>query len=205
ADNASNDRSLTLTAGTAGAVVLGGTVGGNQPLNPLTVTNAGTASLRSVFTTRGGGISVAAGGITLNGGLTTGVNGNAGAVTLTGPVTLGANVTVTTDAAVTDANISIAGTVNADLAANNRTLTLLSGTGSFTVTGAIGGLQPIQTLTATNVASGISAGSFGAITTRSGGITISTISGLGVTLSGNLDTTSTGTAGSINLVGATIL
>src|SRR5581483_9428794 len=55
ADNASNDRSLTLTAGTAGAVVLGGTVGGNQPLNPLTVTNAGTASLRSVFTTRGGG------------------------------------------------------------------------------------------------------------------------------------------------------
>src|SRR5204863_352051 len=56
---------------------------------------------------------------------------NAGSVTVTSPsIDLGANVSINTDAAGVDGNITFTGPVNADSAANNRTLTLQAGGGT---------------------------------------------------------------------------
>ncbi len=55
----------------------------------------------------------------------------------------------TTDNSAAGANISVSGTVNADLEANNRNLRFTAGTGSTSVTGAIGSGQALQTVSAT--------------------------------------------------------
>ena len=88
--------------------------------------------------------------IVLNAGITTAGN----AITLSDNVGLGANVTLDSSnsgSSPAGATISVTGTVNADLASNNRTLTLNSGTaGNTTLSGAVGSNQALQNLTVTN-------------------------------------------------------
>src|SRR5439155_8244656 len=115
---------ISLTTTTSGNISLGSETGAIQS---LTVTSAGTASLPAV-TTRDGGISVSANLITLNGNLSTNAIATAGPVTLTGAITLGADVTITTDAATTDANISLSGQVD-----GAHAFTLSAGSGNVTV------------------------------------------------------------------------
>jgi len=199
ADAAANARTLDLIAGT-GAVSLTGTVGGSQPLRSFTVTSANTANLPAI-TTRTGGISVTASSITLNGNLTTTSAANAGPVSITGPVTLKNNITINTNHATgTDGNITITGTTNADAAANARTLDLIAGTGAVSLTGTVGGSQPLRSFTVTSA----NTANLPAITTRTGGISVTASS---ITLNGNLDTTSnlTGNAGPISITGPVTL
>ena len=116
ADNAANNRALTLNS--TGATTLGGAVGGVQSLGSLTTDAGGTTQI--------------------NGGAVT----TSGAQTYNDGVVLGANTTLNAGAG----NISFASTVNADNAANNRTLTLNS-TGTTTLGGAVGGTQSLGSLT----------------------------------------------------------
>ncbi len=88
--------------------------------------------------------------ITLNDGITTAGN----AITLNDNVGLGTNVTLDSTnggGSPAGATIGITGTVNADLASNNRTLNLTGGSaGNVTLSGAVGGTQSLQNLTVTN-------------------------------------------------------
>ena len=111
ADSAGNNRTLTLASGTVGNITLTGAVGGTQALQTFTISNGNSVSLPAI-TTRDGGISVTSMYITLNGNLSTDSTVTAGAVGLVGAVTLGADVTIDTDAATTDANITIPGQID---------------------------------------------------------------------------------------------
>ena len=79
-----------------------------------------------------------AGGIALNGGT---IDLGNGIFTAQDAVTLGANTTITANG-----GIVFQGTINADNAGNNRTLTLNS-SGAVTLSGAVGATQALQTLT----------------------------------------------------------
>ena len=211
-----NDRNITLETRNqvgdgAGGIDLTGSAHGNnfeiktQGTGTITITGstdggaAGNVTLGKL-TTAGGTINVTTnnGTITLKNNLTT----PGGAVSLTGAVALGANVTVDTtnaDGTAAGANITASSTINADSAGNNRTLTLLAGTaGNISLSGAIGGTQPLQTFT---VSSGNSV-TLPAITTRDGGISVTSQY---ITLNGNLSTDSTVTAGAVVLTGAVTL
>jgi hypothetical protein len=77
ADSAANNRALTLTAGTGGAVTLPGAVGGTEALGALTVSSSNTVTVAAVTTT--GNIQLnAQNDITLSGAL----NAGAGTVTI---------------------------------------------------------------------------------------------------------------------------
>ena len=112
---------FALTANTAGATVFGGTVGSGAALASLTTDGNGMSAI------------------------------NAGAITTTGnqtygdPVVLGANNTLTS----TGGNVAFASTVNADAAANNRTLTVNAPAGSVIFSGNIGNTQPLADLDVT--------------------------------------------------------
>src|SRR5262249_192546 len=95
-------------------------------------------------------------------------------------------------------NIMITGTVNADAAANNRTFSLIAGTGSVQVTGAIGGSQPVQTFTITSAGSA----SLQNVPTRSPRITITPPT---PTLNPTLSPNSSATAGNASITGAVVL
>ena len=164
-----------------------------RPLKTFTVSSANNASL-SAITTRDGGISVTASGITLTGTLATDALAIAGPVSLTGPVTLGGNISLDSDATTTDANLSFSSTIDAGATANSRTLTLAAGTGTVSFGGAIGSSQPLQAFTITSGSST----SLPAITTRTGGIDVTAGT---ITITGNLTTTATATADPLSLTG----
>src|SRR5439155_155976 len=103
-------KALTLTARTGSNQGSGAGTDITGAVESLTVSSAGTASLPAV-TTRDGGISVTASAITLNGDLLTNSIATAGPVLLTGAVTLGTDLTINTDAATTDANMTLSGPI----------------------------------------------------------------------------------------------
>src|SRR6185295_7332496 len=102
-DSSVNDRTLTITAD-GGTVTLGGNVGAGV--------NGSLADL-----------DVTASTINLNGGTVRVDDQGGNTATLTGAVVLGANVTIDTDGAP-DNTLSFSSTIDADAAANNRTLTI---------------------------------------------------------------------------------
>ncbi|HEX2830690.1 MAG TPA: autotransporter-associated beta strand repeat-containing protein [Burkholderiales bacterium] len=119
-DAAANNRTLTVTAG-AGTATFGGSIGTTQALADLDVTAGSIA------------FNAASAIVNDQGGNT---------VTLNGPVTLGQSATFNTDGAA-DNNITFGSTINADLAANNRTLTVTAGTGTATFSGNVGATQTL--------------------------------------------------------------
>ena len=167
------------TITTAGAALTSGAVagndGGNVNLTGANVTVAGintSGSNGRGVGNHGGGdagsITIDATGgtptITLEGNLTatggdstgnaTVTAGNGGAVTLMDPVTLGANVIVDAQrgagtAVQTSGNVWFQGAVNADSAANNRTLTINTG-GTTEFDSAVGSVQSLLSLTTDN-------------------------------------------------------
>ena len=127
----------------------------SDPLTIQSPTTTGTVTVNGPITGLGNGSVTLTGGtgttpITLNDGITTAGN----AIALNDNVGLGTNVTLDSTnggGSPAGANIGITGTVNADLALNNRTLNLTGGTaGSVTLSGAVGGTQSLQNLTVTN-------------------------------------------------------
>ena len=114
------------------------------------------------------------GNVTATGGDSTGNSaaaGNGGAVTLMDPVTIHANVVVNAQrgAGTTVQNsgkVWFQGTVNADAAANNRTLTINTG-GTTEFDGALGGVQSLASITTD------SAGDAGEVTQLGGNVTTS--------------------------------
>src|SRR5438093_11469635 len=189
---------LDLYAGTGGTLTVNGAVGGGTPVQHFYVWSANLATLPAI-TTRDGGIFFGGTNVTLTGNIATNAVATAGPFFASSAITLGANVTINTDASATDNYAFFTNTINADAAGNNRTLTLITGTGTGYVDtqGAIGGVQALNAFTA----SGGSAYLW-AITTGSGGINV-TQTGAGlVFLSGALTTTSNG---NISVVAATSL
>ena len=186
----------------SGAVTVSATTF-NDPVTIQSPAGSGTVTVNGAITGAGNSSVTLTGGtgatpISLNAGITT-----AGStITLNDHVGLGANVTLdTTNAAGSPAGntITFAGTTNADSAGNNRTLTLNGGyNGNITLTGAVGGSQALQTLTVSNA----NAVSLPAVTTQSGGISVTANA---ITLNGNLSTNSTVTAGAVVLTGAMTL
>jgi uncharacterized protein DUF5649 len=154
--NLSDGFSSIIIGNAAGTGVV--TVNALTVSDPLTIrspTTTGTVTVNGPITGLGNGSVTLTGGtgttpITLNDGITTAGN----AIALNDNVGLGANVTLDSTnggGSPAGANIGITGTVNADLALNNRTLNLTGGTaGSVTLSGAVGGTQSLQNLTVTN-------------------------------------------------------
>jgi filamentous hemagglutinin family protein len=147
------------------SITIGNSAGtGAVTVNALTVrdaltirspTTTGTVTVNGPIASLGNGSVTLTGGtgttpIMLNAGITTAGN----AITLNDNVGLGANISLDTTnsgGSPAGATISITGAVDADLAANNRTLTLNSGTGgNTTLSGAVGSGQALQNLTVTN-------------------------------------------------------
>ncbi len=160
----SSSSSSNLTDGFS-SIIIGNAAGtGAVTVNALTVsdpltirspTTTGTVTVNGPITGLGNGSVTLTGGtgttpITLNDGITTAGN----AITLNDNVRLGTNVTLDSTnggGAPAGAAIGITGTVNADLASNNRTLNLTGGSaGNVTLSGAVGGTQSLQNLTVTN-------------------------------------------------------
>ncbi len=156
-------------------VNLGGTIGGAFAL-------AVNASGTTIF---GGNISGLT-SLTTNAAGTTALNAaSIGVATASfgDPVILGADTTLTT----ANAAVSFNSTVNADAAANNRTLTVNAGTAGVSFSGTVGGAQTLQGLSVTAGALGagaIALNTGGALTTTVGATSTITgvISGTGATL-----------------------
>ena len=151
------DYTLTLNGGTggtaAGAVTLGGIIGGTTPPKSVTVTGNTINQSAALTTTNnaGAGISYTVTGasplITVSANQTT----NLGSITWSGAASLGGNaVADTTASGVSAAGAAISvGTINGDY-----TLTLNSGTGgtaagAVTLGGIIGGTTPPKSVTVT--------------------------------------------------------
>jgi trimeric autotransporter adhesin len=165
---------LTVSSG-GGAVTFGGTVDGS---NSLTV-NAGAGS--ATFTGAVGGSTplgtlAVTGPTTLDGNVTTASQN----ITFNSAVTLGANDTLNTGGG--SSAITFASTV--DSSGGARNLTLTSGSGGITMSGAMGGSSALGTFTATSAGSM----SFAAFT---GGTVSATTNATGadITLGGNLTST----------------
>ena len=138
ADNAANDRTLTLDAGT-GIVSFDGLVGGGAALADLDVT-ATTINLNAATFT-----------IDAGGGAT---------VTLTGAVVLGAaSLTIDTDG-TNDNNLTFTSTINADNISNNRTLTITAGTGTVTFGGNVGATAELADFDVTAATINLNAATF---------------------------------------------
>jgi len=187
--NNTSSKNLTLTAGTAD-LSMTGTAGTGIALNSLTITgnNVDLGQVTSI-----GAIDVTGNSsIDLSGDLTT--TGASGTIDLRqGDVTLRNNVTLQV-ANNTANNISVEGAINADLNTNNRSLTIVSGSGLINLQGDIGTSNAIQGLSITAAASSIT--KLQAVTTRNGGISVTTSS---LNLAGDLNTNDTSTAGDISL------
>ncbi len=127
--------------------------------NPLVSSGAIQVTADDIFVNAT--ITSTGGAITLDGdGSTTTLNAdiitNGFSITIDDSVILAANVTLSaTGGGAAGANITITGAVNADAAANNRTLTLTAGTGNVTLGNPVGAAQ---SLGATTVTSAITAG-----------------------------------------------
>ncbi len=174
--NGSGSRTLTLTGGTGGTVLMTGSVGNSTALNTLTVTGSTITQSSSVVTT--GAISYTAPtAINLGGGLST-----SGTVGVTGPVLLTGAV------AISGSNLSFSSTIN-----NGQTLSL-TGTGTITMSGAVGGITPLTSLTVVN----------GTTVTQSSTVrTTGAISytGTSIVLNGNLTGDAIGMSGAVTLSG----
>ena len=139
--------SATLAAGT-GAVTFEKTLNGSATTQTLAINTTGTTTFSAVVGATHNlasltvGITGTAGPIALNGGTV-----NAAIQSYVGNVTLGANTTLEKDTTPTAAtSVSFTGTVNADAAAQNRTL-LVKASGATTFTGAVGGTAALGSLT----------------------------------------------------------
>ena len=165
--------------------------------------NAGTVEINATTATKT--ISLA-NNITTHYGksVNSGSNGTAGSVNIKGDVILAGDVSIDTnraasvDAAEPSALIKIDGTVNADSASLDRTLTLDAGNSTVDITKGVG--QLVDAALAGFVITESGATSIGAIKTGAGGIAINNTAA--INLGGSLDTTAAGaTAGSILLDG----
>jgi autotransporter-associated beta strand protein len=151
--------------------------------------------------TSSGDLAFSAENIALSGN----VNTNAGAapgsiaVSATVGIRLGADVALDADRTTgADGNISLSGPINADAAANNRTLTLTAGDGTILVGNNVGATAALRSF---SIASA-SAATVGRIDTRFGGISLTAAA---ITLNGNLSTNSLATAGALTVSGAVSL
>ena len=123
-------QSLSLTAGT-GNVSVNGAIGNNNALKDLTVNSTGTTAFSQ---------TVKAQSLTTDAGGTTAINGN---VTTTNAQTYGDAVTIAKDLILNGSNITFKNTID-----GNSNLTLDAGTGSISVSGAIGNNKVLNNLTA---------------------------------------------------------
>jgi len=156
--------SLTLRAGTAGNTLFSGAVGGINPLTNLSFTSVNLIQIGSDITVTG-----------------------ASPLTFISPVQLTGTSHITSN----NGNILFNSTVD-DSVALSHTLRLIAGSGSITLSGAVGGTTPLGALaitSATNVtANGITVGALsqgaGSGTTTFNGAVV-TSNGLGIDLSGS--------------------
>lgn len=143
ADSAANNRNLTLTAGTGGAISLQN-VGATANLNMFTITGAASANLQQVRT-RSGGISISAAAITLNNTLSSDALVTGGPITLIGNVTMAAPILIDTNGTTTGGVVSISGgtvtnagnllTVDIGPSATGIITSFVNGTGGLTKLG----------------------------------------------------------------------
>jgi len=118
ADSAANNRALTLTAGTGGAVTLPSAVGGTEALGSLTVSSSNTVTAAAVTTS---------GNIVLN---------SQNVVSLAGAVNAGTGtITLAGGSIVQNANVSTAGTGTITATATTGPITMADGTISSTAAG----------------------------------------------------------------------
>jgi filamentous hemagglutinin family protein len=177
-------QTLALTAGN-GTVFLFGAVGGSTALTSLTVTGA-TINQSSTVRTSTGNISyTGTTAIALSGNQTTTTNG---AISMNGVVTLGGNVTCDTSSGG-GGNISFSSTINGD-----RALSLAAGSGTISLSGAVGGVISLTSLTA----SGSTITQSSTVRTSTGDINYTGA----ISLAGNQTTT---TNGAISMNGAVTL
>jgi filamentous hemagglutinin family protein len=169
---ASETNNLTVTTGN-GAVAFNAAVGGaaNGELGALAVNSTGTTTFAS---------TVEADTVATNAGGTTVLNGN---VTTTGTQTYGDNLQLNSGLSLTTTNsdVTVAGTVNSEAGETNA-LTVNSGSGNVTLTGALGsgvvlGAVTVNSTGATAFGGTVQAAS---LTTNAGGTT---------SLNGNVTTT----------------
>lgn len=181
-----DQKNLILAAGTAD-VSISGTAGsslipGNGALNSLTVTGnnvtLGNVTSKNTLDITGNT------SINLGGNLETTVSGS-DILLKNGNVSLINNVTLSS---IGSSNITVEGTINADLNTNNRALVINAGSGSIDLQGSIGQTQAIQGLTI-NAVNGNA--TLQAIKTRGLGVNINTDT---LSMSGNIITTDDSTA-----------
>ncbi len=198
----------TLNGG-AVTTTAGQTYNGTVTLAQNTTLSGANVTLNTI-TGAGKNLTVNASGATTFNGVVSGVNAlttdaagstviNGGAVTTTGAqtyndaVTLGANTVV---ASTGSGNINFASTVNADAAANNRTLTVNTA-GATTFGGTVGGSQALASLT-TDAA--------GTVSVKDVTVGTLTLNDTAATLNGTITTTADQTyANPVTLAGATVL
>ncbi len=186
-------QALSLTAGTAGAITLGGAVGATTALTSLSATAATITQSSTVRTSTGNVTYIGPGTITISGNITTTANG---AISITGPVTLGSAVAMNTSAGG-GGNISFVGstsTINGP-----QSLSVTSGTGAITFGGAVGGSSALTSLTATATGVGTITQS-STVRTSTGNVTYSSAGT--ITIGGDITTT---TNGAISITGPVTL
>src|SRR5207249_10024412 len=122
-----NGADLTVTT-VGGNVSADGGIRGNSSEDVTIDAGAGTVSVGAIGNLDEiNTVAVTGSTVTLRGNITTS-NAAGNTVTLTGNVALAAaNLTIDTDNATNDGDVSITGTVNADNVANDRTLSITAG------------------------------------------------------------------------------
>jgi filamentous hemagglutinin family protein len=133
----------SLTVDTAGLTTFAGAIGGTQSLDNLTTDAAGDLVLAGPITLANVG--------TFNGSAIS-LGGDVTATT----VTFGGPLTLTGNSIFSVLNATFSGTVNADLEANNRTLTInLDPGGVATFASTVGATERLDTLTVTDGGAGL--------------------------------------------------
>ncbi len=169
-DATTQDRTLTITAGTTGSVQLNGNIGDTQALADLDVTGMRIQLLGTRYVVNDG-----AGG---------------GTSTWTGPVTLGNDTTFVTDG-TNDNNLTFTSSIDSDDSQSTpRTLTMLAGTGAVTLNGSLGTVMSLADLDITAATIRLNSAEL-RINGGPGGAT-STMNGT-VVLGNNVTITTTGT------------
>ena len=191
--NNTTSRKIVLDSGDADITLLG-TAGAGTALQSLTATgnNVSLANVTSIDAIDVTGNTIGNGVINLSGNLTT--TGAASNIDLKqANVVLGGDATLQVAGA---SNITVQGTINADLNANNRTLTVNAVNGKVDLQGDIGtGTNgAVQGLTVTTGSS--STTNLQRVTTRSGGVNVTTST---LNLAGDISTNDNATAGDIVL------
>ncbi|MCX7410650.1 MAG: autotransporter-associated beta strand repeat-containing protein, partial [Planctomycetales bacterium] len=206
ADTLTGDGSDNVFTGGGGLDILRGGLGNDTLINGYDSDGQGGTDIITISsaltTSNGTGITLTAETINLNANLSTDGGTNAGAVLLNGAVVLSANVTIDSDhASGTDGAITVTGSMNADAAANARSLTLTAGGGAIDLSGApVGVTQALQSFSASSTASTLSY--YNSIRTRDGGITISGVGSPAIRLYGDLSTDAGTNAGNIAITGS---